>query len=75
MNSIQVYSVDDAIYINSQENLNADVLVYNINGQLIHQDQITAKTFERINLGTSAGVYLVNIATEETISTHKVYVK
>lgn len=75
MNSIQVYSIDDAIYINNQENLNADILVYNINGQLIHQDQITAKTFERINLGTSAGVYLVNIVTEETISTHKVYVK
>lgn len=73
--NIQVYSVDDMIYINSLENLSADILVYNINGQLIYNEQMNAETLKRISLGTSSGVYLVNIITEESSATHKVYVK
>ena len=72
---IQVYSVDDMIYINSLEDVTADILIYNINGQLIHNEQMNAESLKRISLGTSSGVYLVNIVTEETSTTHKVYMK
>ena len=74
-NNIQVYSVDDMIYINSLEDLSADILVYNINGQLVYNGQMNGESLKRVSLGTSSGVYLVNIVSEETSSTHKVYVK
>ena len=63
------------IYINSLEDLSADILVYNINGQLLYNGQMNGESLKRIALGTSSGVYLVSVVTEETTTTHKVYVK
>jgi hypothetical protein len=73
--SIQVYSVENSIYVSSLENIDAEILVYNINGQLLYQDRMNAETLKKIDLNASSGVYLVNIVSEESVSTQKVYVK
>lgn len=75
VSDIQIYSVDNDIYINSLEDLSAEILVYTVNGQLIHRNQMNAESLKRISLGVSSGVYLVNVVTEETTTTQKVYVK
>jgi hypothetical protein len=73
--NIQVYSVDDMIYINSSENLSADILVYNINGQLLYQDVMRGETLKSIQWEASSGIYLVSVVSEETTTTEKVYIK
>jgi hypothetical protein len=72
---ISVYSVDDIIYINSMKDLSADILVYNINGQLIYNAQMNAESLKMISLGTSSGIYLVNIVAKENSAIHKVVLK
>lgn len=73
--NIQVYSVENSIYVSSQESLDAEILVYNINGQVLYQDHMNAETLKKIDLKASSGVYLVNVISEETTSTQKVYIK
>ncbi len=73
--NIEVYSIENAIYVSSLENLDAEILVYNINGQLLYQDRMNSETLKKINLNTSTGVYLVHIVSEESVTTQKVYVK
>jgi len=71
----QVYAVNQAIYINSSQDLTADVLIYNINGQLVGQDKINGEQLKRLELKTAMGMYLVTVKTADAVYTEKVMIK
>ncbi len=71
----QVFAYQQAIYIESSEMLDADILIYNINGQLIAQHKMLGKTMLKIPVELSQAVYLVSIRTDQNIWNKKVYVQ
>jgi UDP-N-acetylglucosamine enolpyruvyl transferase len=71
----KVYSVDNALYVSSLSNLDADILVYNVNGQLVAQEQMNGESLKKIDFQAAAGIYLVSIQSEGSLETQKVYVK
>ena len=70
-----VYSNNQSIYIQANEILQADILIYNINGQLVGQDEQNGEGLKRLDLELSAGVYLVSIKTIDAVFTEKVLIK
>lgn len=70
-NNINVFSDKNTIFINSEYE-NAKVEVLNINGQLLLQENISAKGISSINTNFSAGIYLVKVSTNEETITKKV---
>ena len=73
--NIQVYSGDGMIYINNLDDLSANILVYNVNGQLVAQEQMNGESLKKIDFQAAAGIYLVSIQSEGSVETQKVYVK
>jgi hypothetical protein len=71
----QVYSVNNSIYINTSEALNADIFIYNISGQLIAQDQLNGKQLKKVEVKSASGMYLVSIKTSDAVYTEKVMIK
>ena len=71
----QVFAYHQAIYIESNEILSADILVYNINGQLISKHKMVDKTMFKLAIDMSQAVYLVSIRTDHHIWNKKVYVQ
>jgi hypothetical protein len=70
-----VYSVDNSIYINTNKAINADIFIYNINGQLITQDKINGEQLKKVDVRFATGMYLVSIKTNEAVYTEKVMIK
>ncbi len=74
-NAPQIYAVEDVVYINHAQDLDADVFIYNTNGQLVGQDEMSKESMKRVSVIGSAGIYLVTIQTENSVYTEKVYIK
>jgi hypothetical protein len=70
-----VYSVDQNIYISTTENIDADIFIYNVNGQLISQDKLRGEQMKKINFTASTGIYLVSVQSAGTVWNQKVYIK
>ncbi|NPD44556.1 MULTISPECIES: DUF6359 domain-containing protein [unclassified Lentimicrobium] len=74
-NAPQVYAVEDVVYINHAQDLDADIFIYNTNGQLVGQAQMSKESMKRISVNGSTGIYLVTIQSEDVVYTNKVYKK
>lgn len=70
-----VYSVNNEIYISSLEAMDAQILVYNINGQLVGQAQMNNETMKHFTVEATKGVYMVSVQAENVVYTEKVYIK
>lgn len=70
-----VYALDDYVYISSQEYMDAQVMIYNTNGQLVGQDRMHHEQLKRIAVKASPGIYLVYIQSMDALYTEKVYIK
>jgi photosystem II stability/assembly factor-like uncharacterized protein len=73
--NIKVYSLDKLIYVSSLERTDAKILIYNLDGKLLYADQMNFKTLKKINLKTSAGVYMVHIVSRESTFIEKLFLK
>lgn len=74
-NAPQIYAVEDVVYINHAQDLDADIFIYATNGQLVGQDKMSKESMKRISVNGSTGIYLVTIQTSDAVYTEKVYIK
>jgi len=70
-----VYSFNDVIYIQIYDLIDAEIVVYNINGQIVGQDKLRGKDLKRLDLNLSTGIYMVSIKTTDAVYTEKVMIK
>jgi hypothetical protein len=70
-----VYSINNKIYVNTNDIVLADILVYNINGQLVGRDILHGAQVKSFDFGLSAGIYLITIKSDDAVWTRKVSLK
>jgi len=67
-----IYSANSSICIMNSESKKYEVLVYDISGRLIYQDSAVSSNFNKIDIDTVEGVYLVKILSEGQAITRKI---
>ncbi|NOR86394.1 MAG: T9SS type A sorting domain-containing protein, partial [Bacteroidales bacterium] len=70
-----IYALDNQIHISSGQNMDARIMVYNINGQLVGQAQMKNEIMKQFNIGAVSGVYMVNVQAENAVYSQKVFIK
>ncbi len=70
-NTIKIFSDKNIIFVNSKYE-NAKVEVYNINGQLLLQKNVSTKGLSSINTNLANGIYIVKVSSKEESITEKV---
>lgn len=77
LNSVNVYSYDKSIFLTSDEYMNAEVTVYNMNGQILNsQNMSLSYSKTEVNLyDMSSGMYIVNISDGTSMTSKKVFIQ
>jgi len=70
-----VYTYDNAIYISHVVNNKASATLYNMLGQIVFSQELTAHTLNKINTATASGHYVLKIIDGSHTSSHKVHLK
>jgi hypothetical protein len=73
--NINVYTIENKIYINTADALSADILVYDISGKLLLKDSMDGTNLKRIDMKSVPGVYLISLVAQDATVTKKVYLK
>jgi hypothetical protein len=76
-NSVNIYSYGNEVFVknNSSEDINAEVVVFNISGQIMAQKSILLTNLEKINLNIKPGYYIVQVRTEKVVNTQSVILR
>ncbi len=74
---VTIYASGNTIYIfgTSGVMLNGRVIVYNMIGQQVMQQQLSENSLARINLNGATGYYLVKVVTGDQVFSGKVFIK
>jgi len=75
INSFNIYSFDNSIYVNNPDFQNANVFVYNLIGQEVVTFKINGDATNSFQIGVPSGYYFVKVFGDQAISTKKVYLK
>jgi len=73
--NIIVYTYDNAIYISNVVSNGASATLYNMLGQKVLSQELTAHTLNKINTATASGHYVLRIIDGSDTSSHKVHLK
>ena len=65
----------DPIYINSDENLQTEIFIYNVVGQEILSKKAFGKGLTSIKISSGTGYYLVKVLNDNLFVTNKVFIK
>ncbi|MEX1001688.1 MAG: T9SS type A sorting domain-containing protein [Crocinitomicaceae bacterium] len=76
-NTLEVYSFDKSIFISSNETMDADVSVYNMNGQLLNTQNLKLSNAQtELSLqDVQSGIYFIQIQSGKTILKKKLFIK
>jgi hypothetical protein len=74
LEGLQIYSYNNRVYLNSELNTFADVTVYNLLGQEVHQTPIELNGLQSFDLNQNTGWYVVQIVTEQGVKSEKVFI-
>ena len=72
--TINIYSSDKDVYIRSAENKHATVTIYDLTGRIYHQQDIENQ-LEKMQIDISNSYVVVQVVTDKTIKTEKVFIK
>jgi hypothetical protein len=75
-NTFKVYSNDNSIYIrnNDPKSVTGTVLVYDMIGKQMMQQNLNGDAITRINPNLNRGFYIVSVKTDKGVSNQKVYI-
>jgi hypothetical protein len=75
-NTFKVYSFNNSIYIqnNDPKSITGTVLVYDMIGKQMMQENLTGDVITRINTNLNKGFYVVSIKTDNSVYNQKVYI-
>jgi len=74
-NDVNIYAYGDNVYFNSGELLSGDIVLYDLAGKQILSKSISNTSFEKINVSSLSGYYLVNFISENVVVNQKVFIK
>jgi hypothetical protein len=74
LESVQIYSFNENIYVNSTESNSGLINVYNLLGQKIESEELQ-QGLNVLNINNDMGYYLVEVISDRAVKTAKVYVK
>ena len=77
-NNLIIYSHNKSIFLSSNENVNANITVYNMSGQLVFSDanRQLSQASNSIYLGLlESGIYIVNLESYGELFSSKIYLK
>lgn len=76
-NKLEVYSYNKSVFIASNDNMNANVSVYNMSGQLVSSEVMNlSNSKSELNLSDmNTGMYIVNITDGSSVMQKKVYIQ
>jgi len=70
-----IYSFENIIYINSSENLQSDIIIYNILGQEVYREKLNGIGLVKIEITSGTGYYMVKVLNDKYFFTKKVFVR
>ena len=73
--SVNIYANAHSIYLNANEAITGNVMVYDMGGKLILTEQLHNSNMHIISAETLSGVYLVRFIGAERVSTQKVIIQ
>jgi hypothetical protein len=74
LSTIKVFASDKNIIVNSHNNINGTIKVYDSMGRYIRQTKIEGKSAQ-INMGNRSGLFIVQIEGEKTLFNYKLTIK
>jgi len=74
-NDITIYSNDKTIYVNLNEAMQGDIIVYNILGMEVGRKQITGNSLNKLDLNLSTGYYVVQVLGNSKSMSNKVFIR
>jgi hypothetical protein len=74
-NNLKIYSVNQDIYVNITNNMQGDIIVYNLLGNEITRKTIAGNTLNKISLAVPTGYYLVKVVSNQITTTSKVFIR
>lgn len=74
LEGLQIYSYNNRIYLHSELNTMADVTVYNMLGQEVHQTAVELSSLQSFDLNLNTGWYVVQVVTEQGVKSEKVFI-
>jgi len=70
-----IYSNENIIYISSTENLQNDIIIYNILGQEVYRETLNGIGLTKIEVTFGTGYYMVKVFNDKQFFTKKVFIK
>ena len=72
--NIKIYSNKNDIYVNIPDQLNGDIIVYNLLGVEVMRKPIISNSLNKLNLCSATGYYIVKVMGDNKTKTDKVLV-
>ena len=72
---INIYSFGKNIFVNIHNEINGQVIVYNMLGQEMYKSSVTPNFLNKIDLVAPEGYYLVKVITDGVTASEKVIIK
>ncbi|MCD4791454.1 MAG: PKD domain-containing protein, partial [Bacteroidales bacterium] len=73
--SVRIYSNENIVYIQNPENIDGDIIIYDMLGQEIIREKIENEELIRIKLTQGTGYYLVKVQSDKQLVTEKVFIR
>jgi autotransporter-associated beta strand protein len=73
--SINIYTYNNSLYLNSDITMDASVEIFNLTGQQVYGEQVLMNGLTQINPNLRTGWYVVKVSTDEGMASEKVFIK
>ena len=73
-NQVLIYSNKNEVHLNSVKNLNGDVKIYDMVGQLIASKHVSGTTSDVITLNPASAVYIVKYISSEQTTSSRIFI-
>jgi hypothetical protein len=73
--NIKIYSVEKDVFVNIPSAISGDIIVYNMLGYKVAQQNITGNSLNKLSLNTSSGYYLIKVVSNEATVSGKVFIR
>ena len=74
LESVQIYSYGNRIYLHSELNAFGDVTIYNLLGQNVYHTPVDLSGLQSFNLNLNTGWYVVQVVTKQGVKSKKVFI-
>jgi len=72
---INIWSYTDIVYIQTPHNINGDIVIYDMVGQEVIQEQTNPDGLNQIRITKGTGYYFVKVISEQMLYTEKVLIQ